>query len=86
MAVGAIIGGVATLASAIFGGGSRVDEMTLQIEEQREQREHELEVMDFQQRQLVIQGAQQRQLTKALLIGGGVVALGAVGTAVVIKG
>ena len=78
--------GLGALGSIFGGGGGRVDELTLQIEEQREQREHELEVMDFQQRQLVIAGAQQRQLTKALMIGGGVLALGAVGTAVVLKG
>lgn len=82
------IGLVGGLLGSIFGGGgdnSQLEAAVLQQEEAERQREFQLEMARRAERQQIIAGAQQRQLTQTLAIGAGVVALGAVATAVVVK-
>ena len=87
----AILGFGTALVGAIFGGGNseleaQIQQDALQFAENERQREYDLESLDKQRKLQIIAGAQQRDTLKALMIGGGVLALGAVGTAVVIKG
>lgn len=74
--VGSLIGGR---------GGSNVDALTQQREAQEAQRAHELKLAKAAERQQIIASARQRELAKTLLIGSGVLSLGAVGVAVVVK-
>ena len=74
------------LLGRLFGGVDNSEtEAHIAQYQQDQQREHDLDMAEEATRRQRIAAIQQKQLTKSLLIGGGVLALGAVGTAVVLK-